>query len=215
MKKRILILLIVLVVAVSGLWAESKKNSKYYFSVGVTLSKSDFVEHETSSLIDIGLGGDPDKTDGIAMGAEFRLNMGYLRMDVNGEFSVLTPKALYFNGVADLGVSFDIRNAVGIGLGVGPNMMFIFNSNGDTPWYINPDDEDFRQASIFYAWVHSYFNYRITLDAIVGPVMRVGLAYTFPTHFNLELLKIEELNPFKEGNIDSGKLAVCLQMRLF
>jgi len=214
MKKRILILLVVSFLAVSAIWAESNNSAKSYFSVGLTLSKSDFVYHKDSQLHDI-IPYDPNKTDGIAMGAEARLKLSFFRFDVNGEFSVLSPKALYFNGVADLGAELDIKNVVGVGLGIGPNMMFIFNSDGSTPLYWGSDDEDPRPASIFYAWVHSYFNYRVTLDAIVGPVMRVGLAYTFPTKFNLELFKLAELNPFKKGNIDSGKLAVCIQMRVF
>lgn len=213
MKKRIMVLLLVLVV-VSGLWAKSE-NSKYYFSVGINLSKSDYVYHKESGTEGI-FPKDPDKTGGIAIGAEFRLNLGYLRLDVNGDFTVLDSQFLYFNGMSDIGVSFDIKNVVGIGLGIGPSMTFMFYSDGSTPTYINLDDDPpYKDASIFYAWVHSNFNYRITLDAIVGPVMRVGLAYTFPTSFNLELLKLEELNPFKEGNFDSGRLSLCLQMRLF
>ena len=214
MKKRILILLVVSIVALTSLWAGSENASKYYFSVGLTLSKSDFVYHKTSQ-IDYIIKRDTDKTDGIAIGAEARLKINLLRFDVNGEFSVLSPKALYFNGVADFGVEFDIKNYVAIGLGIGPNMMFIFNSDGSTPLYWGSDDEVPRTASIFYAWVHSYFNYRVTLDAMVGPVMRVGLAYAFPTKFNLEYFELGELNPFKKGNIDSGKLAVCIQMRVF
>ena len=214
MKKRILILLFVMLLAVSGLWAESK-TSKYFFSVGVNLSKSDYVYHEESGTEGI-FPKDPDKTGGVAMGAEFRLNLGYFRLDINGDFSVLDPQFLYFNGMSDVGVTIDIKNVVGIGFGLGPKMTFMFYSDGSTPTYIDVDDDySTKDASIFYAWVHSHFNYRITLDAIVGPVMRVGLAYTFPTQFNLELFKIAELNPFKKGNIDSGKLAVCLQMRLF
>ena len=215
MKKRVLILLVVMLLTVSGAMAAESKYSKYYFSLGVNLSKSDYVYHGESGTEGI-FPKDPDKTGGIAMGAEFRLNLGYFRLDINGDFSVLTPQFLYFNGMSDVGVSIDIKDVVGIGFGLGPSMTFMFFSDGRTPIYIDTDDDySTKEASIFYAWVHSHFNYRITLDAIVGPVMRVGLAYTFPTKFNLELFKIGELNPFKKGNIDSGRLAVCLQMRLF
>jgi len=212
MKKKILILLVVSLLAVTAVWAESTGAPKYYLSVGLTLSKSDYVEHKESAT-DYIIPRNGDKTGGIAMGAEARLKLNLFRMDVNGEFSVLTPKALYFNGVADFGIEVDIKNVVSLGFGLGPNLMFIFFSDGSTPLYMSEDVV--REASIFYAGVHSYFNYRITLDGMVGPVMRLGLAYTFPTHFNLEYLKLEELNPFKKGNIDSGKLAVCIQMRIF
>jgi len=212
MRKRILILLFVSIMALTAVWAESSNASKYYFSVGLTLSKSDFVYHKPSGTEGI-LPKDENKTDGIAMGAEARLKLNLFRFDLNGEFTVLSPKYLYFNGVATFGVELDIKNAVDVGLGIGPNMMFFFFSNGDTPWYIEPGGG--REASIFYAAVHSYFSYRVTLDAIVGPVMRVGLSYTFPTNFNLEYFKLEEINPFKSGNFDNGKLALCIQMRIF
>jgi len=220
MKKRILILLVVLL-AVSAVWAESSEYKKYYFSVGLNLSKSDYIYHEESALDPIGLGGDPNKTSGIAVGAEMRLNLGLFRINITGDFSVLSPQYLgvsylYFNGMSDIGVGIDFKNIVGIGLGLGPNMTFLFPSDGSTPWYIPGDEEEpQKQASIFYAWVHSPVNYKITLDAIVGPVMRVGIAYTFPTQFNLERFELDKLNPFLKGNIDSGKVSFYILMRVF
>ena len=215
MKKKLLILLILLL-AVSAVWADISEYKKYYFSMGLNLSKSDYTFHDESALSGIGLGGDPNKTSGIAIGAEVRLNLGYFRINVTGDFSVLSPKFLYFNGMSDIGVAFDIKNVVGIGLGMGPNMTFLFPSDGSTPWYISVDEEYLiREASVFYAWVHSPVNYSIKLDAIIGPVMRVGLSYTFPTEFNLEKFELEKLNPFLEGNFDSGKVSFFVLMRMF
>lgn len=214
MKKKLLILL-VLLLAATAVWADSSEYSKYYFSMGLNLSKSDHVFHNESAFDDIGLGGDPNKTSGIAVGAEMRLNLGYFRLNITGDFSVLAPQLLYFNGMSDIGIAFDIKNVVGIGLGLGPNMTFLFPSDGSTPYYITDDDAAPDHASVFYAWVHSPVNYSIKLDAIIGPVMRVGLSYTFPTQFNLEMFELEKLNPFIKGNFDKGKISFFVLMRMF
>ena len=214
MKKKILILLILLLAA-TAVWADSSEYSKYYYSMGLNISRSDFDYHDESIWDEIGLGGNPNGKK-IAIGAEIRLNLGYFRLNVTGDFSVLTPQFLYFSGMSDMGVAFDIKNVVGLGLGLGPNMTFIFNSDGSTPQFITPDEiPPFKEASIFYAWVHSPFNYNVTLEAIIGPVMRVGFSYTFPTEFNLEKFELEKLNPFLKGNFDSGKVSFFVLMRMF
>ena len=206
--KKLIIFAAVAVLAVSAVFAQMPP---YIFSVGTTISRSEYEDSDAyDALANIGLR--KQDSQSIAIGAEFRSIFHGLKIGMTGEFTVLSPQFLYFSGMTDVGVFFDIKDVVGVGISTGPMVDYLFIDKAERER--NPAVNELNDG-FFEEIVHGDFNYRVTLDAIVGSVLRVGLAYTFPTKFNLDDFKIAELNPFKKGNFDKGRISFCLQMRIF
>lgn len=196
--KKILIVAVLALTAVTSLWAQTPS---FMFSVGATLSRLDH-EPDSEAFSPI--------SNGIAVGGEIRIMYHHIKLGATGEATVVSSKELYFSGLFDVGLMFDIKDMVGIMVAIGPSIDYVFSDRS-----VPEEDRQLIDEGFFYALIHGPFHYRLNLEAIVGPVLRVGFAYTFPTQFTLDELNMGELNPFKEGNIDSGRLSFCLQMRIF
>ena len=206
--KKVLATAVLAIVVITALWAQTPS---FMFSVGTTISHSEYRTSE-SRFAQIGIGSD-DNSGGVAVGGEVRISFRNLKFGAIGESTVINPKMLFFSGLLDFGVIVDIKDVVGIMFAMGPSVTYIFNDSS-APKTVD-DEGNQTEEGFFSALIHGPFNYRVNLEAIVGPVLRVGVAYTFPTSFTLNAFNLVELNPFKKGNIDSGRFSFCLQMRIF
>lgn len=141
-------------------------------------------------------------TDSISVGLESRIAIRHFVTDLVGEISVVDKETLLLTGVAGIGATLDVEDVFAMSAVIGPQVNYSVSAKGHS------------DRTLVDALATGPFAYRVMLDIIAGPVIRVGAAYEISTEFTLENHDIEKAKLSSDA-LKEGKLTLCVLMKLF
>jgi hypothetical protein len=197
MKKTIMIILVVLLVAPIGLFA-----GVFDLSLGV-LAQNKLAWDVNEGEID------PEQftnIDNYAFGADIRARLLFAEVGFAALYEEIEG-APSFSGIATAGLSLDLLGLVRVGLGLGPQVQVQFPEGGDPIFYVGGENnpENFEEALM-----NTPLVWRATVDLKLGSVL-LGVNYMVNTNnFTIENGNYEGLIPtdalFKSGRIGASFL---------
>lgn len=174
------------------------------FGANISFEKIDIKDTDTTKDIVKNL---------ISVGLDMRMLFKYVQVGYVGNMSVIDKKTLLFNGLSYLGASVQVFNRVDLGFALGPNMNYLIKDNGANKYVDGDGDTDSSIDNYFSALFQGNYSYRLTAEALISKVMKVGLAVTIPTHFNLQTFRITKLWP-ESSDFKNIGISLSVQMRL-
>lgn len=190
------------------LFSVSAGQSLLRLSVGANIGYDKLAIVDESSASPIHL----IKEGKITVGLEGRASIRYLLADFVGEISVIDMRHLYVSGILAAGPTVDIGRVLSCSLVVGPKIQYVIEDRGSAK---GVDSEgEARTMAFSNALKEGLFNWRAMLDLIVGPVIRVGVAYTVPTGFSINQHNTKDIFPKLSSIADSAQTTFCIQMQL-
>lgn len=201
MKKTIMIVLVVLLVAPMGLFA-----GIFDFSIGATAQYTEaFNATEEVELSD----GMAD-IENYVFGADIRTRLLFAEVGLMGLYSE-AENGFNLDGVLTGGLSLDLLGLVRVGLGMGPRLSANFQDDGTIVVY-GPDGPLTEETDFEAAFMNAPMTYRATVDLKLGSIL-LGLNYTVDsngfTFSNPEA--VDNLNP----NWEQGRIGASVLLTLF
>jgi hypothetical protein len=201
MKKTIMIVLVVLLVAPMGLFA-----GIFDFSIGATAQYTEaFNATEEVELAD-GMA----EIENYVFGADIRTRLLFAEVGLMGLYSE-AENGFNLDGVLTGGLSLDLLGLVRVGLGMGPRLSANFQDDGTIVVY-GPDGPLTEETDFEAAFMNAPMTYRATVDLKLGSIL-LGLNYTVDsngfTFSNPEA--VDNLNP----NWEQGRIGASVLLTLF
>ncbi|MDD4082413.1 MAG: hypothetical protein WC162_04935 [Sphaerochaetaceae bacterium] len=200
MKRKFLVIIVLIVLPVM-VFAETQ-----WFDISVGLSMFKKVREvstsfEFSDLVDL---------DSYDYKAEIRNKLLFFEFDMVGSPSITSNGSFQFEGLFLYGFTDDIFDFARISFCVGPDFTYI---NDGTKSEIIVQGNVIETNSLIDLLCASTYTFRAGIDFILGPVMKIGLAYTLPTEFSLNSGDLNLLVPSYE-NLKEGKISLSILMTL-
>ncbi|MGI6466716.1 MAG: hypothetical protein ACOXZZ_03885 [Sphaerochaetaceae bacterium] len=199
MKKRLSILLILLLIVSTGLFA-----GIFNLSVGATAQFKIPAKgvDATEFMGDI---------ENWAFGPDVRLRLLFAEVGVTGLYSPREGGGHILSGLVTGGVSFDVLGMLRVGLGMGPRVAASFDKDfGNATIMVDgaPEGSDFGKA-----FMNAPMTYRATVDFKLSKFL-IGLNYTIDSDgFTFENAEVGSLLPNFKDN--PGKIGVSLLYSFF
>ena len=202
MKKTIMIVLVVLLVAPMGLFA-----GIFDFSIGATAQYTEAFNATEEVELSEGMA----DIENYVFGADIRTRLLFAEIGLMGLYSE-AGNGFNLDGVLTGGLSLDLLGLVRVGVGMGPRLSANFQEDGTVVVY-GPDggplgeDTDFEAA-----FMNAPMTYRATVDLKLGKIL-LGLNYTVDSNgFNFnEPEAVDKLNP----NWEQGRIGASVLLTLF
>jgi hypothetical protein len=200
MKKTIMIVLVVLLVAPMGF------AGIFDFSIGATAQYTEAFNATEEVELSEGMA----DIENYVFGADIRTRLLFAEIGLMGLYSE-AEDGFNLDGVLTGGLSLDLLGLVRVGLGMGPRLSANFQDDGTIVVY-GPDGELGEDTDFEAAFMNAPMTYRATVDLKLGSIL-VGLNYTVDSngfHF-AEPEAVDKLNP----NWEQGRIGASVLLTLF
>jgi len=203
MKKTIMIVLVVLLVAPMGLFA-----GIFDFSIGATAQYTEAF----NATEDIEPSEGMANIENYVFGADIRTRLLFAEIGLMGLYQELETDGFMLDGVLTGGLSLDLLGLVRVGLGMGPRLSAHFKEDGSVVVYDTAGDPLGEDTDFEAAFMNAPMTYRATVDLKLGKIL-LGLNYTVDsngfTFSNPEA--VDKLNP----NWEQGRIGASVLLTLF
>jgi hypothetical protein len=173
------------------------------FSAGVGVSYE-------GNLISVMKGLEKFNKDSLDITLDLRNKILFAEADLAGELFITSQGELCFNGTLTAGFTDDLFSVARISLTAGPS--FNYRNDGKKGTLI-VEGATIENISLAYVFMNSPFTFRATLDFLLGPVLKIGAAYSLPTEYTLASGNLNQLVPNGE-NWRDGKFSLCFLITL-